>query len=213
MCVEAVYFISNFFYRFPLAEPARNNLWIAMVGQEGFVPSENHKICSQHFESKDFVPQPDESKQLLLQPDAVPSIPSNTILTIDFDSLLTISDSKNTSSQPLSEESSSSSFCPSEEFDATFEAYFQINNNVSLEPSGPFLNTIKPKRRSRLSKEETLSTQEKLQKIRMLKEKYISRSKRITELRRHKKNQGGEYLWKMLHDLTRETIIEDQTAN
>lgn len=186
-----------------------------MVGLKGFVPSEDHKICSQHFEPKDFIPQLDESKQLLLQPDAVPSIPSNTISTIDFDSLLTISDSGNTSPQPLSieESSCSSSYCSSEDFDALFEKSIPIEENVSLESSGSLLNTIKPKRRPRLSREETISTQKKLEKIRMLKEKYITKSKRISELRRRSKNREGECIWKVLQDLTRETTIREQTPN
>lgn len=57
-------------FRFPKDE-ARRRQWMIAVRRENWVPSDNSRICSIHFETNYFLPDGD---RLALKPEAVPSI-------------------------------------------------------------------------------------------------------------------------------------------
>ena len=42
-------------HKFPLNNPLLLNQWLRRIARDGFVPNENHRICSRHFKDEDVV--------------------------------------------------------------------------------------------------------------------------------------------------------------
>ncbi|XP_022177501.1 THAP domain-containing protein 1-like [Myzus persicae] len=65
---------SKHFFKFPLKDPYKLQLWIDAVKRKGFNPNNSSRVCSDNFLSSDFVPRPGGSYKLMLKGESVPSL-------------------------------------------------------------------------------------------------------------------------------------------
>lgn len=60
------------FFRFPLNDPQRLNLWVQALHRKNFKPTKSMVLCSEHFKETDYLES--SLRKNLLKADAVPSI-------------------------------------------------------------------------------------------------------------------------------------------
>ena len=52
------------FYRFPMNDQSKLELWVKAVGRKGFIPNKNSRLCHEHFKTSDFYENPGGSYKL-----------------------------------------------------------------------------------------------------------------------------------------------------
>ncbi|XP_050065993.1 THAP domain-containing protein 1-like [Aphis gossypii] len=65
---------SQHFFKFPLKDSNKLQLWIDAVKRKGFNPNNSSRVCSDHFLRSDFVAKPGGSYKLMLKNESVPSL-------------------------------------------------------------------------------------------------------------------------------------------
>ncbi|XP_029345905.1 THAP domain-containing protein 1-like [Acyrthosiphon pisum] len=65
---------SQHFFKFPLKDLNKLQLWIDAVKRKGFIPNNSSRVCSDHFLRSEFVVRPGGSYKLMLKGESVPSL-------------------------------------------------------------------------------------------------------------------------------------------